>query len=327
MSSMSLAETYLSSVGFKLKTAKEELEQKAAKEEVQTVVDLFRKHTKPDPWYHNFNINLRTVDKFPAVAEESVKEALIILENECIKSNIHAMTIATTFKLDALFQTLRREGGYKMHHANEEDDDVLFKKCLKNHTVKECPYPQYTTTSVGITAVVFNKDGSQFLVVKERNRLKPPTGTADRGELPIDCAVREVFEETNVKVKSGNGYFIGEYEDQQIRKLDDNKQITVLNINHIFAFITDPESQELIPQVSEVDSVGWTSTDEYIKDLVKLEETEKKAKAEKEDPKLLMPSVVRAAHNAFNAKFQQGTAWGAHSCKFSWEKPVTLYSA
>src|SRR5690625_2191305 len=58
--------------------------------------------------------------------------------------------------------------------------------------------------SASVTGVVFNDDGHALALEREDDgRWVPPGGVLERHEDPRDGVVREVFEETGVKVKPG----------------------------------------------------------------------------------------------------------------------------
>ncbi|XP_072381265.1 uncharacterized protein [Diabrotica undecimpunctata] len=94
------------------------------------------------------------------------------------------------------------KNGFKFHHAHEEY--VMMVCWLPKSESNNIPH--YAHTMVGVGAVVIN-DENQVLVVKERYyphslpHYKLPGGYVEPGENIVDAAIREVYEETNIKTK------------------------------------------------------------------------------------------------------------------------------
>ncbi|XP_023723732.1 nudix hydrolase 2 isoform X2 [Cryptotermes secundus] len=92
------------------------------------------------------------------------------------------------------------ENEFQFHHA--KPGYVMMYRWLP--TAEECNIPPYAHTMTGVGAVVVN-DAHEILVVKEKFFAIPhwkfPGGYLEPGEDIGDAAVREVFEETNVKTE------------------------------------------------------------------------------------------------------------------------------
>ncbi|XP_055642045.1 uncharacterized protein LOC129778892 isoform X2 [Toxorhynchites rutilus septentrionalis] len=87
---------------------------------------------------------------------------------------------------------------FKFHHAKE--NFVMMYRWLPEETLN---LPPFAHTMVGVGALVFN-DKNQILVVSEKHALiegswKLPGGYVEPSEDFVAAAIREVFEETNIK--------------------------------------------------------------------------------------------------------------------------------
>lgn len=156
------------------------------------------------------------------------------------------------------------ECGFRHHHANS--DYSLLNLCLKNHTIKECTYPPFRTISAGVTAVVFDKELKNVLVVMESvgsiKKIKPPTGTVEYGqnqETPLEAVVRELKEETQIEVDPAKAFHVGS-------TWSNNYRGTNPDIAFIFAFVLD-QMKEPVAQKSEISKAKWVSVEEYIQVL------------------------------------------------------------
>ena len=86
--------------------------------------------------------------------------------------------------------------------------------------------------SVSVTGVVFNDDGQVLAIEREDDgRWVPPGGVLELHEDPRDGVVREVFEETGVKVKPGR--LVGIYKNMPIRI--PNMRGTAMMLSHSMA--------------------------------------------------------------------------------------------
>lgn len=94
---------------------------------------------------------------------------------------------------------------FVFHHCNERDI-TLVKKLTQNPII-----PTAKNHTLGVGVVVFHKE--KVLVVKDRiwQTYKLPGGFIDDGENISQAAVREVFEETGVKVEFGTVVSLGHF--------------------------------------------------------------------------------------------------------------------
>jgi len=123
----------------------------------------------------------------------------------------------------------------------------------------------YNLGKLTATGIVFNGKG-QILLIKHKilGVWLPPGGGLEQNEFAHIACIREVFEETGIKVNimSHNLNLTGEYFEELpipfcIRRFKDNTADS--------AFLCTAESYALKPQKSEVDDIGWYSLSEYAK--------------------------------------------------------------
>lgn len=270
-------------------------------EKVQgALLQLFEASRKADR-YKNCMINL---DRASVISEDSSslkKQIVKFLENEKAQSS-HVVVVTFNRQQSALYAPLI-ESGFVPHQAN--DKVTVLKRCLSDHSVESCPYPKYSPITLGVTSVVFNETLDKVLLLVEKTPLgksvwKPPTGTVDldKSEAPVEAAVRELAEETGIKVLAEQGRMVGSYTAKNYDKLD---------LNHIFAFVTSDKTP-LKKQESEIAKLQWHSLEEFLK--------------VQEDKPWVMRGVVRQALAAIKAD----SAWSCKQLHFSSGKPVDLFA-
>lgn len=98
-------------------------------------------------------------------------------------------------------------------------------------------------------AVVYQKNKDQVLVLLERmvqGHISLPKGHIEEGETPVECAVREIQEETNldVDIDTSFSHTISYQPGTNIKK-------------DVTFFLATPKSQILLPQLKEVSSLEW----------------------------------------------------------------------
>ncbi len=98
-------------------------------------------------------------------------------------------------------------------------------------------------------AVVYQKNKDQVLVLLERmvqGHISLPKGHIEEGETPVECAVREIKEETNldVDIDTSFSHTISYQPGTNIKK-------------DVTFFLATPKSQILLPQLKEVSSLEW----------------------------------------------------------------------
>lgn len=98
-------------------------------------------------------------------------------------------------------------------------------------------------------AVVYQKNKDQVLVLLERmvqGHISLPKGHIEEGETPVECAVREIKEETNLDVDIDTSF---SHTISYQPGTDIKKDVTF--------FLATPKSQILLPQLKEVSSLEW----------------------------------------------------------------------
>ena len=101
-------------------------------------------------------------------------------------------------------------------------------------------------------AVVYQKNGNQVLILLERmvqGHVSLPKGHIEEGETPIECAIREIKEETNldVDIDTSFSHTISYKPGNNIQK-------------DVTFFLATPKSQILLPQLKEVCSLEWVDS-------------------------------------------------------------------
>lgn len=105
-------------------------------------------------------------------------------------------------------------------------------------------------------------DDDKVLLVKQNDgHTAFPKGHIEKGETEEECAIRETFEETGLKVKILNGY---RYTQTYFVKKDVLKEVVY--------FLATKESGTLCKQEEEINSLGFYSFNEAI-NLISYENT------------------------------------------------------
>ncbi|XP_017768592.1 PREDICTED: nudix hydrolase 8 isoform X2 [Nicrophorus vespilloides] len=92
------------------------------------------------------------------------------------------------------------KNGFNYHHAR--DGYVMMYKWLPTHEASNIP--PYAHTMLGVGAVVVNEKDDLLVVCERYNRITPwklPGGYVEPGENFVDAAIREVYEETNIRTE------------------------------------------------------------------------------------------------------------------------------
>jgi ADP-ribose pyrophosphatase YjhB (NUDIX family) len=270
--------------------------------------------------FGNCNIDLSSCKEFDQKECARAAKALFseIFTNEA-KNQKHMLTL----KLAPTQTRLHKyalDAGMSIHHADPQSSWIV--KCLKNHDAAKCTYPKYKTAIVGISGVVFSADMTKFLAVKEISGpyrgWKAPTGAVDyeKGENPLEAAVREISEETKLSISSRDAVFVGAAWTKNFRGNSPD-------VNYVFACKCKDETQQLKAQEEEIAKVQWISYAEFMKTpaippVAAGTETVNAVP----DAEFLIKKVVEAAYDAL--KSQSG--WSSKDLKWASGKPVTFLS-
>lgn len=148
--------------------------------------------------------------------------------------------------------------GFEVHHANKEN--IVLVQWLPS-TPSTIPQPSSHYVGVGVAVV---DERNRILVVQEKfgpasrrgkDFWKMPTGLVDNGEDIAAAAVREVMEETGVKVR-----FEGVLAFRQNHKTGVEGKTDLF-----FLCKATPLSSEIIPQESEIARAEWMPLEEYFR--------------------------------------------------------------
>ncbi|CAH6421266.1 NUDIX hydrolase [uncultured virus] len=144
--------------------------------------------------------------------------------------------------------------GAVIHHAL--GDYVLMDLWLSTSVANIIP--GYNTSGIGIVASIRDEEGN-FLLVKERfgawaNKYKHPTGTLQKGEFPVEGALREIKEELGVDVVYQHAFGVMAMKGQLY---DSN------HVNFYLSFAL-PRGQSLRLQESEITDARWFGLEELL---------------------------------------------------------------
>ncbi|MCL2461321.1 MAG: NUDIX domain-containing protein [Defluviitaleaceae bacterium] len=123
------------------------------------------------------------------------------------------------------------------------------------------------------TGIVFNREKSILMIHHKKLRVwLPPGGHVEENELPDEAVLREIFEETGVRAKIVAGKQGIALSDAHCRELERPFTVLLEDIdkdgthNHIdLVYICEAETDELAPQESEVNGIGWFTLEQVQK--------------------------------------------------------------
>lgn len=119
----------------------------------------------------------------------------------------------------------------------------------------------------GTTVYVYNKNIDKFLFVKHKKLGKwvQPGGHVELNETPEECALREVYEETGLKVE-----FVGKrFPTKEDYITPFALQKNIINENHIhvdFVYLTLTNEEKIVLNIDESDDIKWFSKEEILSD-------------------------------------------------------------
>ena len=162
---------------------------------------LYINTSENEDYFKNITQNLKSLYELLSEIDDKLKAGEL-------KTIIFIINIKYTHLLQYFTNTITTKNSsknydYKFHHT--EDDNLFLIKYNYNNPNK---FPNYGKHQLGIGAFIINED-NKVLLVKEKivtvnklkGRWKIPTGRTERGESIGIACVREVYEETQLKVK------------------------------------------------------------------------------------------------------------------------------
>jgi 8-oxo-dGTP pyrophosphatase MutT (NUDIX family) len=144
------------------------------------------------------------------------------------------------------------QAGFVFHHANEGD------LMLTRRLVEGAFVPPHATHYVGVGGVVLNQR-EELLVVCERHRrtsrrsYKLPGGALQPGEHLVDAVLREVLEETGVRVRFAALVCFRHWHGYRYGKSD-----------LYFVCRLTPLSEDVTAQAEEIEECLWMPVEEYL---------------------------------------------------------------
>lgn len=146
--------------------------------------------------------------------------------------------------------------------------DKLYKPCINNNTFTKRMNSKYTVTLFKkYTEFISNKYFKSILmtVINNSNTAEPtweiPKGRIEEGEFPMDCAMREIEEETNIKPRQ---YYLFSHEKPLMYSIEHPN--VVWSTQYFFAMakkdIPVSISFKNVDQVNEVSRVSWMTLEE-----------------------------------------------------------------
>lgn len=273
------------------------------RETLQKVQDLFAKCTVFDC----FNGCCFDFTSEPSFIDRSeLKAVKFCLPQEILKHQDKHVISLRFLPSQARILNYALEVGFTCHSGNSSA--FLLTLCLKQHGAV-CSFPKFATASIGVTAVVFDPELINVLLIKEKwggvEKWKPPTGGVDyldNHEHPINAVARELREETGVEVDPHHAVLIGMSWTQKLRG-------NFPDVNFAFGFKASHDVQ-LEKDQDEIAHIGWQPVAQYLD-----------SEAEQESGSYVMEKLIIAAYRAF----QHQKEWTPRQYCWNDGKPVTLF--
>lgn len=157
--------------------------------------------------------------------------------------------------------------GFEFHHA--EKDYVMMTRWLPEDVPSTLP--PNASHQIGVGAFVYDAASGQVLVVQEKNGplkgmgvWKMPTGLVNTGEDITEAAVREVEEETQVKVTFDSVLTLRQSHGFAFGKSDLFFVVACAVDFSAYDGIQDVHDIILKPQESEIERCSWIPLDEFV---------------------------------------------------------------
>ena len=249
----------------------------------------------------------RFATSFLSLAELSAEKEFNLLQIKKIFAGIlmhemqkgaHVFALEISSEQTPLVYPFIVEHEFSLHHADAST--VLFNKCLRPdlHKKEYCSYPKYHTgSSIGVTVVVFNLALDKLLAVKEVyggiDGWKPITGAVDKNEEPVQAAIRELREETNVSLEENTALtLVGICHTKNLMWGRDD-------INYVYAVAVDFLNPETLhAQENEIAAVDLISYDQY--EEKPMQSNPNWGKEPVEESSLTLKRIVKQARSVLN---------------------------
>jgi 8-oxo-dGTP pyrophosphatase MutT (NUDIX family) len=264
---------------------------------------FFQTCSSKDPW-QNITIDLSARDEVNDKVNKSA--VMAIIEQKMAEKSPHLL-IKLSANQARIYKWIQSIDGFKLHHS--ESQKLVFIRC--NHSSGNCYYPEFKTITHGITVVLFNRELTQFLAVKENTNQyrgwKAPTGGVDyEVENERMAAVREVKEETDITLSENQLRLVSLVSTNTIPGRAPDR-------NFVFAGICD-NATELVPkpQVREIKEASWIKVEDFLSSELPLDNAK--------EP-LVLKDVVRTAMKCLTTDqgwISKEAYWGS----FYWNSPV-----
>ena len=123
------------------------------------------------------------------------------------------------------------------------------------------------------TGLVFNENGQILMLLhKKLGKWLPPGGHVDENEIPCTAVVREVLEETGIKVQVLSSARLLGFSEETAAELPLPLRIILCDVegtgqhNHIdLLYLCRAINTDISPQETEVDGIGWFSPEDAMK--------------------------------------------------------------
>jgi len=157
--------------------------------------------------------------------------------------------------------------GFEFHHA--EKDYIMMTRWLPEDVPSTLP--PNASHQIGVGAFVYDAASRQVLVVQEKNGplkgmgvWKMPTGLVNEGEDITEAAVREVEEETQVKVRFQSVLSLRQSHGFAFGKSDLFFVVACAVDFSAYQGIQNVDEIVMMPQESEIERCSWIPLDEFV---------------------------------------------------------------
>lgn len=152
---------------------------------------------------------------------------------------------------------------YTFHHLDHSKNQFVFYKW--NNPTLDNKVPDYATAIGGARAMVLTEDETKVLFVYEEAYNKKlwryPSGGVNKGELAIDCMLRELNEELGIKLENITIKLVGGYNQKSARYGEIN--------DYFYTFVVNiPIGTQIKPDGHEVLGARWLDVNDVLSDKI-----------------------------------------------------------